>query len=119
MADMFNLIRLSSTREIVLNKSNEMHTTATLYGGIKYDMSGDEILAESEQYSATTLLASRGIEDDTLDRGNVRYLPGTKKEVENINQMLIDNKLSVQLYTTTNANEESFKAQLKDYFSFD
>ena len=110
MADMFNLVRLSSTREIVLNKSNGPHTTATLYGGIKYDMSGDEILAESEQYSTTTLLASRGIENDTLDRGNVKYLPGTKKEVENINQMLKNNKLSVQLFTTTNANEESFKA---------
>ena len=110
MADMFNLVRLSSTREIVLNKSSDTHTTATLYGGIKYDMSGDEILAESELYSSTTLLASRGIENDTLDRGNVKYLPGTKKEVESINQMLKDNKLSVQLFTTTNANEESFKA---------
>ena len=110
MADIFNLVRLSSTREIVSNKSSDMHTTATLYGGIKYDMSGEEILAESELYSSTTLLASRGIENDTLDRGNVKYLPGTKREVENINQMLKDNKLSVQLFTTTNANEESFKA---------
>lgn len=110
IADMFNLVRLSSTRKIVLNKSNDVHTTATLYGGIKYDMSGDEILVESEQYSTSNLLASRGIENDTLDRGSVKYLPGTKKEVESINKMLKDNKLSVQLFTTTNANEESFKA---------
>ena len=110
MADIYNLVRVSSTREIVLNKSSEMHTTATLYGGIKYDMSVEDILAESELYSSITLLASRGIENDTLDRGNVKYLPGTKKEVESINQMLKDNKLNVQLFTTTNANEESFKA---------
>ena len=110
MADMFNLVRLSSTREIVLNRLSNAHTTATLYGGIKYDMSRDEILAESEQYSSTTLLASRGIENDSLDRGNVKYLPGTKKEIESINKMLKGNNLFVQLYTTTNANEESFKA---------
>ena len=110
MGDKFNLVRLSSTREIVLNKTNDTHTTATLYGGIQYDMTTDELLTESEQYSATTLLASRGIENDTLDRGSVNYLPGTKKEVESIDKMLKDNKLSVQLFTMTSANEESFKA---------
>lgn len=110
MADVFNLVRLSSTREIVLRKDELQHTTATLYGGIQYNMSGDELLAESEQYATSDLLASRGIENDTLNRGTVDYLKGTKEEVENINKMLKDNKLSVQLFTTTNANEESFKA---------
>ena len=110
MGDKFNLVRLSSTREIVLNKSNDTHTTASLYGGIHYDMTGEELLAESEQYFSSSLLASRGIENDTLDRGSVNYLPGTKKEVESIDKMLKDNHLSVQLFTATNANEESFKA---------
>ena len=110
MGDKFNLVRLSSTREIVLNKSNDTHTTASLYGGIHYDMTGEELLAESEQYFSSSLLASRGIENDTLDRGSVNYLPGTKKEVESIDKMLKDNHLSVQLFTMTSANEESFKA---------
>ena len=110
MADMFNLVRLSSTREIVLNKSNDTHTTATLYGGIQYNMSGDKLLAESEKYSDSDLLASRGIGSGTMDRGSIEYLKGTKTEVENINQMLKQNHLQVQLFTSTNANEESFKA---------
>ena len=110
MGDKFNLVRLSSTREIVLNKSKDTHTTASLYGGIHYDMTGEELLAESEQYFSSSLLASRGIENDTLDRGSVNYLPGTKKEVESIDKMLKDNHLSVQLFTMTSANEESFKA---------
>ncbi len=110
MADMFNLVRLSSTREIVLHKDELKHTTATLYGGIQYNMSGDELLAESEQYATTNLLASRGIDNDTLNRGTVDYLKGTKIEVENINRMLKDNRLQVQLFTAKEANEESFKA---------
>ena len=73
-------------------------------------MTGEELLAESEQYFSSSLLASRGIENDTLDRGSVNYLPGTKKEVESIDKMLKDNHLSVQLFTMTSANEESFKA---------
>ena len=110
MADVFNLVRLSSTRELVLNRQNTAHTTATLYGGIQYNMSEDELLAESEQYATTNILASRGIENDTLNRGSVDYLPGSKTEAEHINQMLQQNNLQVQLFTSTTANEESFKA---------
>ena len=110
MGDVYNVVRLSSTREIVLNKSSDNHTTATLYGGIQYNMDTEELLAESESYSGKNLLASRGIESGTLNRGSVKYLAGTKREVENINQMLRDNHLQVQLFTSTAANEESFKA---------
>ena len=103
MSDVYNMVRLSSTREIVF-------TTATLYGGIQYNVDAEELLAESEAYSAKNLLASRGIEADTLNRGSVNYLAGTKTEVENINRMLRTNHLQVQLFTATNANEESFKS---------
>lgn len=110
MADVFNLVRLSSTREIVTNKDETHYATATLYGGIQYDMNATEILAASERYNTDDLLASRGIENDTLNRGSVDYLKGSKTEVENINSMLKQNNLQVQLFTSTNANEESFKA---------
>ena len=39
----------------------------------------------------------------------MNYLPGTKKEVEKINKMLVDNNITAQLYTMSQANEESFK----------
>ena len=110
MADMFNLVRLSSTREIVTRKDLLHHTTATLYGGIQYDMDAKELLEESKIYESTDILASRGIENDTLNRGTITYLKGTKKEAESINTLLRRNKLQVQLFTSTAANEESFKA---------
>ena len=110
MTDMFNLVRLSSTRELVHHKDNVQHKKASLYGGIQYNMSGKEFLAESQRYAGTDLLASRGIVDNTNNRGTVAYLKGTKEEVENIYQMLKENQLQVQLFTSTTANEESFKA---------
>jgi CHAT domain-containing protein len=110
MADVYNMVRLSSTREIVMHKNDHHYTTATLYGGIQYDVNADTLLAESRRYAQDELLASRGIEDDTLDRGDIKYLAWTKTEVEDINNLLQKNKLKVKLYTATSANEESFKA---------
>ena len=110
MSDVYNMVRLSSTREIVLNKQNTEYTTATIYGGIAYDLEEDVLLAESENYATENLLASRSIENDTLNRGNVKYLPGTKKEAESINTLLKQNNISAKLYTNAKANEESFKA---------
>ncbi|MGN0187295.1 MAG: CHAT domain-containing protein, partial [Paludibacteraceae bacterium] len=110
MSDLFTLVRVSSTREVVFRDSSATHSTATLYGGIQYNLSGEELLAESAQYATTDLLASRGIENDTLNRGNVRYLPGTQKEVDYISDQLNRNHLDVKVYTAAAANEESFKA---------
>ena len=110
MADVYNMVRLSSTREIVLNKPQTEYTTATIYGGIAYDLEADVLLAESENYATENLLASRSIDNDTLNRGNVKYLPGTKKEAESINLLLKQNNISAKLYATAKANEESFKA---------
>ena len=110
MSDVYNMVRLSSTREIVLNKPQTEYTTATIYGGIAYDLEADVLLAESENYATENLLASRSIDNDTLNRGNVKYLPGTKKEAESINLLLKQNNISAKLYATAKANEESFKA---------
>ena len=110
MSDIYNMVRLSSTREIVLNKQKTEYTTATIYGGIQYNLAADNLVVESEKYPRTGLLATRSIENDTLNRGYVQYLPGTKKEAETINALLLQNNISAQLYTTSKANEESFKS---------
>ena len=106
--DVYPMSRLSSTREIVIWQNNRQHTTATLYGGIQYTMDTANLLAESEKYEAVA--CNRGLADDTLNRGSIAYLKGTKKEVEQISTMLKDNSLNVQLFTATQANEESFKS---------
>jgi CHAT domain-containing protein len=104
------VIRVSSTREIALREKENRASTSTLFGGILYDVTEDDMLAESMQYENYSLLASRSIENDTLNRGSVKYLPGTKKEAEMINTLLKENQITAKLYTSSKANEESFKS---------
>lgn len=110
IADVFNMVRVSSTRELAMPHAAASHTRAALYGGIAYQMSGEQLQAAHERYADLSLTASRALGSDTLDRGSISYLPGTRTEVENIRQMLSDNLPDVQLKTDTQANEESFKA---------
>ena len=110
MADMFNLVRLSSTREIVTRKDELRCTTATLYGGIQYNVDTTKLKEESKKYPEVARNRKRSLDNETLNRGTFDYLPGTKTEVEKINSMLHQNNLQVRLYTAISANEESFKA---------
>ena len=107
ISDVYNLVRLSSTRELAIHKPAISHKKATLYGGISYDVSADELLAQSAAYPSLT---SRSVINDTINRGRVRYLPGTKSEIEGIQKALSNKEIRVQAYTASAANEESFKA---------
>lgn len=105
--DRYKLKRLSSTRELLNTHKSDVISNAVLYGGIQYDMDGEELLAESEVYSHIQL-ASRDIDGDAV-LGGVQYLPGTRKEVDYINKLLKDNEIRTQLYVGGSGNEESFK----------
>ena len=108
MSDVHTLVRLSSTREIAINKSPNNNTTATIYGGIQYSMYADELLLESEPYQRTIAGVYRST--NNVNRGTVQYLPGTKIEANTINALMKKNNITTKLYTESQANEESFKA---------
>ena len=110
IADRFNIVRLSSTRALVSNEEYADLKTASLYGGIVYDVDSQELLSKSNAYSSKNLLASRSINGGTINRGSVSYLNGTKREVDNISVLLGENDFRVNVHTATDANEESFKA---------
>ena len=110
MSDIFNIIRLSSTNEIVLTKNEENTKTAVLYGGIQYDLDKEEFLAESVKYNDCNITTARSIIHDTINRGSVNFLIGAKKEVDNIYSILEKNDIPVQIFSSNQANEESFKS---------
>lgn len=94
MADMFNLVRLSSTCEIAIKKSNTCYTSATLYGGIQYN------LKECE----------KDIKNDTIDRGILFFLKESELEVKDISELMRHNNIQARVLTAQQATEESFKA---------
>lgn len=108
MQEKYRIKRLSSTRELAINKPHLSISNATLYGGILYDMDSEELLIESEEYSKHKF-NSRSIAKSSMRQG-VQYLHGTKKEVDYINQLLRENAIHTKLYIGGKGNEESFKA---------
>ncbi|MGN0187506.1 MAG: CHAT domain-containing protein, partial [Paludibacteraceae bacterium] len=108
IGDFYNMVRLSSTREILhINETKETYD-AVLYGGIAYDLSADEMMEESLKYDIPSNKISRSVEWDTINRGIVKYLPGTKREVEKINTYLTEQNKATYVFTGAAANEESF-----------
>lgn len=107
MANMHQMVRVSSTRELLNRKTNHRQTTATLYGDILYDVDKKTMSAQSNKYPRYVSL--RSVEESS-NRGKADPLPWTKKEIESINTILKESKIQVHQYTSAEANEESFKA---------
>ena len=106
LCDTWNLIRLSSTREVVNYTNNHHNRNAVLYGGLKYNLDRDGLIAESRSYPRQSTSTHRAIVSDNLRYG-VNDLPGTLEEVTEIYQ-LFPNK--PRLITDISGTEESFKS---------
>lgn len=109
MNDIYNLFRLSSTR-VLTERQNKMSTSnAVLFGGLRYDLESDQLIAESRSSGLKTTKAARSAGFDNFRYG-VEYLPGTKEEVEEIYQdYLSTKKAHCKLITDTAGTEEAFK----------
>lgn len=106
IGDKFNLYRLSSTRVLAEKKNESRHDNAVLYGGLRYDVGKDELIAESQSWDYHPTTVSRAFADENLRYG-VKYLPGTLKEVEEISHNFSGN---TRLITDISGTEESFKS---------
>ncbi len=111
LCDLYKFRRLSSTRYLALEESNTAFKNATLYGGIQYDASPSQMLAESKKYQPEeNLYAYRGMSDNALRGSKWVALDNTIPEVDYISEELTRNNIQAQVFTGTEANEESIKA---------
>ena len=106
IADRYNLYRLSSTRVLAENKNKSKKESAVLYGGLKYDLGKDELIAESRSGEYHPASATRAFSSNNTRYG-VKYLPGTLKEVEEISHNF---SKTPQVITDVAGTEESFKS---------
>ena len=106
IGDKYALYRVSSTRVLAENRNKSSKETAVLYGGLRYDLGKDELIAESRSGNYHPASVSRAFTNDNLRYG-VKYLPGTLKEVEGISQSF---SRKPQLITDMTGTEESFKS---------
>ena len=113
MSDVYNMHRLSSTRELVKEKKEMKYTKAVLYGGLNYDMTDDELLSASQIYTkdaSTEYFVSRGLLEDSIRGYKWDNLSNTQQEVDYISDLMKKNQITTQTYKGNKGNEESFKA---------
>lgn len=110
MNDLFNMYRLSSTRRLVEKRRTQKPLDAVLYGGLKYDVAPEQLIAESRAGDYHSKNNSRSISSFNLRYG-VKYLPGTKEEVQTIyNSFAATPKAKCRIITDVEGTEESFKS---------
>lgn len=103
--------RLSSTRELARQGRTKGEGIA-IFGGMKYDMSVNEMAADAEKYRDVTeeMVYERGERDVLL---GVMPLPGTLRESEEIGRTALtymSDPLNVSLFKEKEATEAAFKS---------
>ena len=92
MSDIYNLIRLSSTREIAFHQTADNNDNAVLFGGIEYDLTPDDM-----SHKAT-------------NRSSALFLEGTQHEIDEIHYILSAQHIPVMTFNKADATEQSFNA---------
>lgn len=106
----WNLHRVSLTRELCMEKPKIEMSSAALYGGLIYDVTENDMLAQSRAYAKESgEVATRGFIADSTMRAGWKYLDGSRSEVEAIAEMCQSQNIETKVYTTIAGNEESFK----------
>ena len=115
LSDRYNLIRLSSTRSLVVQDLNKVNANneAVLFGGIQYELDTMQFNLDSTKdlgVSKTTEISFNFVNHTSQNRGgNWNYLPGTEKEVNQIASILTQSKYPFQIFQGKIATEERFK----------
>lgn len=107
LSEKYNMNRLSSTRELVMERQTTNVKSAVLYGGLYYDVDTIEMVNQSRKYHEIKSNALRG---DGESRIGVKYLPGTESEIISIAKCLSVDSVRYSIYTAENGSEESFKS---------
>ena len=103
----YDFIRLSSARELIEGGSESGSASdAVLYGGLQYDMTGDDRMAEAGKH---TLRMSRAVSRSVRGSGE-RFvdLPMSGKEVASVSELLDGSGVRVKCYVGKEGTEESF-----------
>ena len=119
--ELYEIYRVSSTKLLVQRASSLPEIkSATVYGGLNYDMSLMQLQEQHNMQSSTCddiepLLAmvdfdmTRTLDSLTM-RGSVGFLPNTLHEAESVGEQLMQRNIPTTIYMGNEGTEESFKA---------
>lgn len=112
-------IRLSSTRELCFRNDSICNTndwSATLIGGLTYDMTPSELENDAKKYSNVNRTTFSFSSSYRVGARDIEPLPGAKHEVINIEKLMIRSKQrKPRLCMDTKATEAYIKSISGDY----
>lgn len=104
LGEHYDFVRLTSAHRIADRQTGlTENMRAVLYGGLKYDISIEDIKKESKKYKHKNLYTLRSSINNKFS-----YLPKTEYEVREIADILKKEDYDVTLYTGEKGTEESF-----------
>lgn len=86
-----NLVRLSSTRELLNIRKNTPLESAALYGDLAYRLSYE------------------GMQKSSNTRGSIQPIPGTKQEIDSIKSILASTLNKIEIFSKEKGTEKSVK----------
>lgn len=108
MADeRYNLRRLSSTRELCIDRNKPPMTHAVLYGALNYRMDNRKLARRADPSNDPQPASARGSSDNRVPR---TPLPETLREVEDIARLLRMHRIEADTVLGDSGVEEAFKA---------
>lgn len=108
--DKYNIYRLSSTSKLVDKRKRLSSFNSVLFGGLKYSLEPDELIAASRSSDSHRTHASRSA-DLSHFRYGVNELPGTLVEVETISEEIRScNYGNCKVITGVSGTEEEFRS---------
>lgn len=114
ISDLYNIYRLSSTRELAIDREICSNPSVAIYGGIRYDMDYDDMVADARNNSTNSINDTKNEYLDTIRAtGGLPYLVGTRIEADSIANTIRQSKTitnNPRLYIGTKGTESSIKA---------
>lgn len=112
LGERYQMYRLSSTKELVVQQPESKSHTAVVYGGLDFNLDTVDMIAGSKKFKTPDNLFTmlRGYSNDYSERSGWNPIHGTGIEAEQITRLLSDKNYQVKLYTGKEGMEESFKA---------
>lgn len=109
----FTINRISSTRDLCIERDTHRSDNAVLYGGLQYSMSDEVMKEKSRNFSCgkkrTNInVLELNVPDST--RAGISPLPKTLTEVNNISSILTESRIPNHKHIGDEGIEESFKA---------
>ncbi len=110
MCDRFQMIRLSSTRELVRPSAISNFKSAALFGGLNYNTGIDDMVLYAADYRVRGSMNDRFNCENMQITGAWSYLRGTRQEVDRIANILPIDHCKISKYTGDEGVEETFKS---------